>query len=100
MRIEKIGQALGAVPASGFLAAYAIVYADSSEIIHGSLFGIQLFYRGRASHRRPVKNFDLSRRNTSKEFCCDIPCAKQLPPGILYASKVKVSRRSAHGVVR
>lgn len=57
MRIEKIGQALGAVPASGFLGAYALVYADSSEIIHGSLFGIQLFYRGRAKPPESVEEF-------------------------------------------
>lgn len=57
MRIEKIGQALGAAPASGFLGAYALVYADSSEIIHGSLFGIQLFYRGRAKPPENVEEF-------------------------------------------
>jgi hypothetical protein len=57
MRIEKIGQALGAVPASGLLGAYALVYADSSEIIHGSLFGIQLFYRGRAKPPENVEEF-------------------------------------------
>lgn len=57
MRIEKIGHAIGAVPASGFLGAYALVYADSSEIIHGSLFGIQLFYRGRAKPPENVEEF-------------------------------------------
>ena len=57
MRIEKIGQTLGVIPASGFLGAYALVYADSSEIIHGSLFGIQLFYRGRAKQPENVEEF-------------------------------------------
>jgi hypothetical protein len=57
VRIEKIGKALGAVPASGLLGAYALVYADSSEIVHGSLFGIQLFYHGRAKPPENVEDF-------------------------------------------
>ena len=57
MRIEKIGPVLGVIPASGFLGAYALVYADGSEIIHGSLFGIQLFYRGRAKPPENVEDF-------------------------------------------
>lgn len=65
MRIEKVGQVLGAVPASGFLGAYALVYADSSEIIHGSLFGIQLFYRGRA---KPPENVDEFRSLTAQHL--------------------------------
>ena len=56
-RIEKIGRAFGAIPGSGFLGAYALVYADSSEIIHGSLFGIQLFYHGRAKPPSNVEEF-------------------------------------------
>jgi hypothetical protein len=57
MRIEKIGQVLGVVPASDFLGAYALVYADGSEIIHGSLFGIHLFYRGRSKPPEHVEDF-------------------------------------------
>ena len=52
-----IGQALGAVPASGFLGAYALVYADSSENMHGSPFRIQLFYRERAKPPENVEEF-------------------------------------------
>jgi len=57
MRIEKIGQTLGVVPASNFLGAYSLVYSDSSEIIHGSLFGIQKFYRGDAKSPTTVDEF-------------------------------------------
>ena len=65
MRIERIGQVLGAVAASGFLGAYALVYADSSEIIHGSLFGIQLFYRGRT---KPPENDEEFRSLTAQHL--------------------------------
>jgi hypothetical protein len=58
IRIEKIGQVLGAAPASGLLGAYALIYADGSEIIHGSLFGIQFFYRGRSTLPETVADFD------------------------------------------
>jgi hypothetical protein len=57
MRIERIGQTLGIVPASGLLGAYALIYGDASEIIHGSLFGIQLFYHGRAKSPEIVDDF-------------------------------------------
>lgn len=65
MRIERIGQTLGVIPASGFLGAYALVYADGSEIIHGSLFGIQLFYRGLA---KPPENVEEFRALTAKHL--------------------------------
>ena len=57
MRIEKIGQKLGVIPASGLLGAYALIYGDASEIVHGSLFGIQLFYHGRTKPPETVDDF-------------------------------------------
>lgn len=57
MRIEKVGQVLGVVPASGLLGAYALIYGDASEIIHGSLYGIQLFYHGRTRSPANVDDF-------------------------------------------
>lgn len=57
MRIEKVGEVLGVVPASGLLGAYALVYSDASEIIHGSLFGIQLFYHGRTKSPANAEEF-------------------------------------------
>ena len=57
MRIEKVGKVLGVVPASGLLGAYALIYGDASEIIHGSLFGIQLFYHGRTKSPENVEDF-------------------------------------------
>jgi hypothetical protein len=57
MRIERIGQILGPGPASGLLGAYALVYGDASEIIHGSLYGVQLFYHGRGKSPESVEDF-------------------------------------------
>jgi hypothetical protein len=65
MRIEKIGHALGVGPASKFLGAYSLVYSDSSEIIHGSLFGIHKFYHGDSE---PPTNVDEFRSLTARHI--------------------------------
>jgi hypothetical protein len=57
LRIEAVGQRLGVIPASGLLGAYALVYGDASEIIHGSLYGIQFFYHGRDKSPETVEDF-------------------------------------------
>ena len=44
-RIEAIGHRFGKEIAGGFLGAYAVIYSDASEVLHGSLYGAQLFYR-------------------------------------------------------
>jgi hypothetical protein len=46
MRVEKIGKKFGAPTASGLLGAYALIYGNASEIIHGTLFGTNFFYHG------------------------------------------------------
>lgn len=46
MRIEKIGKHFGAPTASRLLGAYALIYGNASEIIHGTLFGTNFFYHG------------------------------------------------------
>ena len=42
-RIRRVGEIAGAKAGSRILAAYALNYAISSEIIHGSPFGINYF---------------------------------------------------------
>ena len=71
VRIEKIGNVLGVVPASNFLGAYSLIYSDSSEIIHGSLYGISFFYTGRST---PPKNVDEF-RNMTADHIESILCA-------------------------
>ena len=46
-RIFVVGDKLSDVVAYELLGAYAIVYGDASEITHGSLYGINLFFFGR-----------------------------------------------------
>jgi Family of unknown function (DUF5677) len=57
VRIESIGNKLGPKVASGLLGAYALIYQDASEIIHGSLFGIYRFYHGRSKPPETVEEF-------------------------------------------
>ncbi len=47
VRIAAEGEKLSPTIAKELLGAYAIVYGDASEITHGSLYGINLFFRGR-----------------------------------------------------
>ena len=46
-RIFVVGDKLSDVVAYELLGAYALVYGDASEITHGSLYGINLFFFGR-----------------------------------------------------
>lgn len=43
-RINKVGQVAGSKAGSRLLAAYTLIYSVSSEVIHGSPFGISYFY--------------------------------------------------------
>jgi len=43
-RITKVGELAGAKSGSRLIAAYALIYSISSEIIHGSPFGAAYFY--------------------------------------------------------
>ncbi|KQO40870.1 DUF5677 domain-containing protein [Pseudomonas chengduensis] len=47
-RINRVGQAAGRKAGSRLLAAYALIYSVSSEVIHGSPFGVSYFYSARA----------------------------------------------------
>lgn len=43
-RINKVGQVAGRKAGSRLLAAYTLIYSVSSEVIHGSPFGVAYFY--------------------------------------------------------
>ncbi|QMV66123.1 hypothetical protein HS968_24040 [Pseudomonas berkeleyensis] len=43
-RINRVGQAAGRKAGSRLLAAYTLIYSVSSEVIHGSPFGVSYFY--------------------------------------------------------
>ncbi|MDD2917685.1 DUF5677 domain-containing protein [Rhodoferax sp.] len=56
-RISVIGEKLGPMVATRLLGAYALVYQDASEIVHGSLYGINLFNIGRGKTPTNVEEF-------------------------------------------
>ena len=45
-RIRRVGELAGAHSGARLLAAYAVTYSLSSEVIHGSPFGVSYFYSG------------------------------------------------------
>lgn len=46
-RIRRVGELSGKRAGSRLLTAYALIYSLSSEVIHGSPFGVSFFYTGR-----------------------------------------------------
>lgn len=48
-RIRTVGDRAGRAAGSRLLAAYALIYSLSSEIIHGSVFGVSYFYQVNSS---------------------------------------------------
>lgn len=46
-RIRRVGELSSKAAGARLLAAYALIYSLSSEVIHGSPFGVSYFYSGR-----------------------------------------------------
>jgi hypothetical protein len=65
-RIRRIGELAGKKAGSRLLAAYALVYSLSSEIIHGSTFGVSYFYKAHLKeHGQP--NIEAFRDATAQQ---------------------------------
>ena len=64
-RIRRIGELAGKKAGSRLLAAYALTYSLSSEIIHGSPFGVSYFYTGRL---KGDDNTDAFRDSTIRQL--------------------------------
>jgi hypothetical protein len=64
-RFRRIGELAGQKAGSRFLAAYALVYSLSSEIIHGSPYGVNYFYQAHLSGTPAVDDF---REATGKQL--------------------------------
>ena len=56
-RIRRIGELSGKRAGSRFLASYALIYSLSSEVIHGSPFGVSYFYTGRLNGNETADGF-------------------------------------------
>jgi hypothetical protein len=63
VRITTIEKKLSLTIAKVLLGAYAIVYGDSSEITHGSLYGINLFFHGRGQSPKSQEDYQDLMRN-------------------------------------
>lgn len=57
-RFRKVGELGGRKAGSRFLAAYALVYFISSEIIHGSPYGVNYFYQAHLPPSPTVEDFE------------------------------------------
>ena len=64
-RIKRLGALAGDHVAARLLAAYAIVYSISSEIIHGSPFGASYFF---GLHRRDAADIEVFRARTEEQI--------------------------------
>jgi hypothetical protein len=56
-RVRRIGELSGKPVGSRFLASYALIYSLSSEVIHGSPFGVSYFYTGRLNGESTTEAF-------------------------------------------
>ncbi|MBI3432986.1 MAG: hypothetical protein HY018_12340 [Hydrogenophilales bacterium] len=63
-RIRRVGEIVGKKAGSRLLGAYALIYSVSSEIIHGSPFGVNFFYQ---AHMPPSGTVDGFREATGKQ---------------------------------
>lgn len=59
-RIERVGELAGSRPAKRLLAAYGLIYALSSEIIHGSPFGASYFYSAHSKGEATAEAFQAA----------------------------------------
>lgn len=56
-RIRRVGELAGRKAGSRLLAAYGLIYALSSEILHGSPFGASYFYSAHATGEKSTEAF-------------------------------------------
>lgn len=56
-RIRRVGELTGKQAGSRLLASYALIYGLSSEVIHGSPFGVSYFYTGRLAGETRTEAF-------------------------------------------
>lgn len=64
-RIRRVGELTGKQAGSRLLASYALIYGLSSEVIHGSPFGVSYFYTGRLAGETTTEAF---RESTARQL--------------------------------
>lgn len=70
-RIRVVGQLTGRKAGSRLLAAYSLIYSTSSEIIHGSPYGVNYFYQAYLPNEASVDDF----RDATGKQLVDILCS-------------------------
>jgi len=59
-RFHRVGELAGKKAGSRLLAAYSLVYSLSSEIIHGSPYGVNYFYQAHLPANPTIEDFQIS----------------------------------------
>lgn len=67
-RIRAIGECAGGPAGSRLLAAYALIYSLSSEIIHGSVYGVSYFFQIKSSAEEDVAAFRLGTKHQIEDI--------------------------------
>ncbi len=67
-RVRVVGERAGKAAGSRLLAAYALIYSLSSEIIHGSVYGVSYFYNAKSSAERNVEAFRLATKHQIEDI--------------------------------
>lgn len=71
-RLKRVGELAGVKAGSRLLAAYALVYATSSEIIHGSPYGVSYFYRAHLPLAPTVEDFPKATERQLEDLLCAV----------------------------
>ncbi|GKS08393.1 DUF5677 domain-containing protein [Pseudomonas syringae pv. theae] len=71
-RLKRVGELAGVKAGSRLLAAYALVYATSSEIIHGSPYGVHYFYQAHLPLSPTVEDFSQATRLQLEDILCAV----------------------------
>jgi hypothetical protein len=67
-RIRTVGERASRAAGNRLLAAYALIYSLSSEIIHGSVYGVSHFFQVKSSAGTDVAAFQLATKNQIEDI--------------------------------
>lgn len=67
-RIRTVGERASRAAGSRLLAAYALIYSLSSEIIHGSVYGVSHFFQVKSSAGTDVAAFQLATKHQIEDI--------------------------------
>ncbi|WP_432755275.1 DUF5677 domain-containing protein [Pseudomonas sp. WMBT8] len=71
-RLRRVAELAGGKAGSRLLAAYALVYSTSSEIIHGSPYGVSYFYQAYLPPDPTVEDFPKATQLQLEDLLCAV----------------------------